>query len=416
MHEGNSSEERDEYANQEILHAVQPYESVDREESKRESQYYLPEEIAEDIGHPTSRKGWNPYWQERLDEEIKSLPEEVRTSPSALNQWMRKQVNEHIGEGRYIEQRMQVMHKLASRLAEIDQHIDYPESEHQFRRMVQYSEETNEPYVMTEDGQAHVLDIDNITTDIDWGVVYRPDANMPPELWRSIRKRMDITEARRNIEEIYNEELAKREGVSLPTTSISGVWLEEHFNPNNSSIAGIIGERMAKNALHSLGHQHKEMGLRVENSNAFEDAALKYDFKIALPNITRGVATVPFGVDREEYVATKRNVGVQFTISKDSKILRKKEGQLRTVRERIGDDEMRKYTKRPISDIILVSLRLDASKRYAQWLSAGKPPGGPEQYISEEERNELFAKITEGLEEHMRGEGTSLKEGNNTQS
>jgi hypothetical protein len=215
---------------------------------------------------------------------------------------------------------------------------------------------------------------------------------------------MDTAEARRDIEEIYNEELAKREGVSLPTTSISGAWLEEHFKPSNSSIAGIIGERMAKNALHSLGHQHKDMGLKVENSNAFEDAALKYDFKITLPNITRGVATTPLGVDREEYVATKRNVGVQFTISKNLEILSKKEGQLRAVRGRIEDDEMRKYTKRPISDIVLVSLRLDASKRYAQWLGAGKPPGGPEQYISEEERSELFAKITEGLEEHMKGE------------
>lgn len=391
--------------------SVRPYASVEREESHREAQYYLPEDIAEDLGHPTTRKKWMHYWQERLGREIKDLPEDVHRSPAGFNEWLRVEANERLEQAHRIEQRMQVMHKLASRLTEIDQHIDYPESEQQSRRTVLYDQETNEPYVVTRDGEAHVFTIDTIATDIDWGLRYRPDANMPPQLWRSIRKRMDIAEARRDIEGIFNAELAETEGISLPTTSISGAWLEEHFTPDNTSIAGIISERMAKNTLHALGLQHREMGLRVQNSNAFEDAELKYDFKIALPDFTRGIATSPEGIPREAYVASKRNVGVQFTISENRQVLRKKEGQLEIARHRIEDEDMHKYTKRPVDDIVLVSLRLDASKRYAQWLDEGNPPGGPEQYISDEEKEELLKKITAGLEGYMNKEGAAHTEG-----
>lgn len=386
---------------------VQSYDSVEHTESHRAAQYYLPEEIAEDLGHPTTRKGWTFYWKDRLDKEIKDLSQKDYQSQAVLSEWIKGEANERINMGRYVEKRMQVMHTLASRLAEVDQRIDYPESEHQFRRVIHYNEESKEPYIMTKDGRMHLFDVDNITTDIDWGVVYRPDKDMPPELWRSIRKRMDIAEARRDIEEIFNEELAKTEGLSLPTTSITGAWLEQHFKADNPSIIGIIGERMAKNALHSLGHQHKEMELRVENSNAFEDAELKYDFKISLPNVTRGVATTHEGVDRASYVSAKRNVGVQFTISKNPEILSKKEGQLRTARTRIEDEEVNKYTKRPVSDIVLVSLRFDAARRYEQWLSEDKPPGGPEQYISEQEKSELLQKITKGLSAQMKGPESS---------
>lgn len=408
MNEGYTPQNRE--VGQEANPPVQSYESVEHEESHRASQYHLPEETAKDLRHPTTRQGWYRYWKDRLAEEINDVSQKDEMTPNKLVEWTRGEATDRIDTGVFMEKRMPVMHKLASRLAEIDQHIDYPESEHQFRRVVLYNEETKEPYVVTKDGQIHPFDIDNITTDIDWGVVYRPDANMPSLLWRSIRKRMDIAEARRDIEGIFNEELAKTEGVSLPTTSISGAWLEQHFKPNDPSIAGIIAERMAKNALHALGHQHKEMGLKVENSNAFEDAALKYDFKIALPNITRGVATTPLGLDREEYVATKRNVGVQFTISQNHGVLAKKEGQIKTARARIEEEEMTQYTKRPVSDIVLVSLRFDASKRYEQWLSEGKPPGGPEQYISDDEKGELLKKITEGLDGYMGGEQTSAEE------
>lgn len=380
---------------------IKPFESVEREESHRESLHHLAEEVAEDLGHPTTRKGWLSYWKERLEKELLkelSFPERHKLSNIKRNEWIQGKAGEYIEEGRFTERRTQIMHRLASRLAEIDGRIDYPESEHRERHVVSYNPATNELYVATEDGTPCLFRLENILTDIDWGIQYRPAPDVPEELWRRIRKRSDIAEARKDLEALFNEKLAVKNGLSLPTTSISGSWLEEHFTLNNSPIAGIISERMAKNTLYLLGRQHAELGLKIENSNAFEDAELKYDFKIAFPDIVRGVATEPEGLPRGEHVATKRKLGVQFTMSERPDLLQKKAEQLKAARGRLSGADAHKYVKSSVDDIVLVSLNLKASERYKKWLSADKPPGGPEQYVTEAERRTLLDLVTAGLQ------------------
>ncbi len=377
---------------------VWEHEMTERGESHRESVYQLPEDAAEDLGHPTSRKGWLEYWEDRLSEEIKEIPELYRATNNVRNQWIRDTAEANREKTTYLDERTRIMHTLASRLADIDARIDYPEGEQVGRRTVSYDTKKEELYTTSEDGAPHPFHLDNIATDIDWGLTYRPNTDIPQPLWRSIRKRMDIAEARKDIEEVSNREIAKIEGLSLPTTSIDGKWLEKHFNPHNRHIEGVIGERMAKNTLYALGRAHLGADFKIENSNALEDAELKYDFKIVLPDTVRGVATTPEdGVTREEYVTHKRSVGVQFTISNVPMNLDKKEGQLKTARERLQHEDMSTYIKRPVNDIVLVNLGLNASERYAQWLAEGKPSGGPEQYVSDEEKQLLLQKITAGL-------------------
>ena len=382
---------------EQTIDLVRSYEAVERDESHREATYDLPEDVAEDLGHPTTRRGWLDYWEERLREDIEDIPGKSRMTRANRNVLIQKKAQEQLESDRFLEERTSIMRKFSSRLAEIDQRIDYPEAEQSHRSTVSYDAERDSLYTVGEDGTVHPFHLDNPATDIDWGVMYRPSPDVPKHLWRSIRKHMDIAEARRDIDEVINREIASVEGLSLPTTSISGEWLAEHFNPTNGSIAGIIGERMAKNTLYALGRQDSGENFKIENSNAREDAELKYDFKIVLPTVTRGVATVPEGMEREEDVAGKRSVGVQFTISNARYILDKKEGQLKIARDRLKDEDAKKYIKRPVNDIVLVNLGLKASERYAQWLDEGMPPGGPEQYITDEEKQELLAKITAGL-------------------
>ncbi|MDO8520808.1 MAG: hypothetical protein Q7S52_01720 [bacterium] len=378
------------------LPKVRPFELAERPESHRESLHHLSEEIAEDLGHPATRKGWLNYWKDRLENELQDAPQ---SSVALRNEWIAARVREYITEGGYVERRTAIMRKLASRLTEIDQHIDYPESEHAQRRAVFYDNEKRALQVKSDEGTVQPLLLEHVVTDLDWGVTYRPAPDVPLEVWRKIRKRADIAEARRDLEALYNRELAETAGLSLPTTSISGEWIEKHFHRGGSPVlsAGIIGERMAKNVLGAMGRADKTLGLRVENSNAFEDAELKYDFKLALPNFVRGVATELKEMPRSEYVATKKKLGIQFTTSTDPELLQKKTKQLDVAREKLGGDDAQKYIKKPVDDIVLVALNFHASKCYHTWLKAGKPPGGPEQFISAEEKAALFQKVTTGL-------------------
>lgn len=377
---------------------VHPFESVERAESHREANYHLAEEVAEDLGHPPTRKGWLSYWKDRLEQEFADAPADVHASSSKRNEWIAARAREHIAEGGYIERRTVIMKKLASRLTEIDRHIDYPESEHAQRRTVLFDREKNVLQVEGADGIFYPFTLENIITDIDWGVTYRPSPDVPADLWRKIRKRSDVAEARRDMEMLYNRELAEEAGVGLPTTAISGEWIEENFRRTSPIVySGIIAERMAKNILGEIGRADKALGLKVENSNAFEDAELKYDFKLAFPDFVRGVATEHEGVSRGEHVATKKKLGVQFTTSKDPELLQKKTKQLEVARGRLGESDAQKYIKRPVDDIVLVSVNFHGSRCYENWLKAGKPPGGPEQFVSEEEKRALLQKVTAGL-------------------
>ena len=367
---------------------VVSYEKTERSESHREIAYHLPEEVAEDMGHPTTRKGWISYWKNRLESKL------TRNEYADLwndNHALIMRVNREVEDAHYVGRRTAVMQRLAAQLAEIDERIEYPENELALRKEVYFDENTGAHYVINESGESFPFQFHDVGPDLEWGVAYRPSSELSHEDWRKIRKRSAIAEARMAIDSVDNEELAKNERISLPTTTISGDWIEKSFNRgNNTGLHGVIGERMAKNALLRISKAQPEMDMRVENSNALEDAELKYDFKVKVNVHHRGIATEPEDFNREDYVAQKRMLGIQFTVGKGLG----KENQIAIAKTQLGDERMHGKIKHEVDDIILVKLNLDARKRYQRWLDDGKPPGGPERYMDKAEIANLITLVS----------------------
>ncbi len=369
------------------IESVQSYEDTEREESHRESTYHLPDELAEDLGHPMSRKGWSSYWMNRLTDGLSSKEVQQITSLNLLPGLVAKEIT----DAKFIERRTSVMQRLSAQLIEIDARIEYPEKEIPLRKEISFDNETETLYVDNENGKHFPLNVHDIGPDLEWGISYRPSPQLSPDIWRKIRKKSAIAEARMAIEGIDNEEMAKTEKISLPTTTISGKWIEECFyKGNNTGLHGVISERMAKNALLRLSKKSPELGLRVENSNAIEDAELKYDFKVQVDTARRGIATEPEGFSRENYIAEKRMIGIQFAAGKGLG----KKSQIAQAKTHLNDERFRSQIKHSVDDIVLVKLKLSANARYQQWLNDGKPPGGPERYMIAEEIDDLIERVS----------------------
>lgn len=122
----------------------------------------------------------------------------------------------------------------------------------------------------------------------------------------------------------------------------------------------------------------------VQRANVFEDNMLKIDFKVRTPVYVRGV-----GVGDEEKISMIiKKIGLQFTIRRNTRI---KKAQLLSVKEHWKG-------KLPVDDIVLIHIHTrEFEEAYAQWLKAGKPSGGPEQFLSEELKKQLLDLVLEGL-------------------
>ena len=371
-------------------------EKTNQEMVKREKLPVVSQQEETDIKVDSNQKKWHLYWAKRLAPEIDILPEPIGNIVKRINNG--EITNEENSElSKYVSKRQAVlkfniekrleMAKLKQRLQDIDKKEDYPEEEAQSRRKVFYNESKNELFIL-EDNQERKITYGDIVADYDWGVKYQPDKSMPEKIWRKIRKLSDITEARHNVEKIFNEELARIEGVSLPTTSWTLELLKKHPE------AGVIAEKMIKNFLTRIQYNNPELNFAVESSNALEDAELKYDFKIIIPQKRRGVAIEGENLPREEYAAAKKRIGVQFTISHKQKALEHKMAQIGAAKEKIGEKEYTEFVKKPVDDIVLLTLPLETyNKRFSKWLNTKQPSGGPEWYLNHEEKSKILKEI-----------------------
>ena len=169
---------------------------------------------------------------------------------------------------------------------------------------------------------------------------------------------------------------------------------------------------MAKNFLIRVTDNNPKLKFKVESSNALEDAKLKYDFKIVTEQKKRGVAIEGDKMPRDEFVSAKKRIGIQFTSTDKGSALKKKQRQIKGIQEKL-DQLKSKYQseiKKPVDDIVLVSLHLDTyKKRFKKWLDNGKPSGGPEQYLDHGEKMKLVEKVTQNFLELSRQEIKDLK-------
>lgn len=353
-----------------------------------------PELEAQDFKNSTQKAGWTDYWLPRLREESDSLTDEIasivgsedaRLSPEEVST-LKLYVDARLRALTFKLAKSKMMGTLREELRSIDERDEMEPLEIISRRTVSYDESRDEMYV-EEHGKRRPVTEDDIVADLMWGVKYRPDDSVPPAAWRRLRKLSAIKEAHANIEHLWNRELAEREGVSLPTTSYTPEFLEE--NPQ----AGVVAERMLQSLLTRI---QDKTGLRVESSNAIEDHQLKYDFKIVYLERVRGVALTEKGGTREAYVTEKKRIGIQFTINMSAHDHKTK--QILKAKQQLGDERYKSSVSKPVDDIVLVSVEMkDVGAAFRKWLADGKPTGGPESYLSKQQKRELLESVLQNV-------------------
>lgn len=341
------------------------------------------------------------YWINRLTPEIDILPEEVQAAIKTKIQGKALSFAENKAFNHYVNKRVAVtkfeiskkleLARLKYRLRDIDAKKNYQEKELAERRKIFFDEAEGKLYTFAGNEKKFITEGD-IVADYSWGIKYVPHESVPDNKWRRIRKLADLTQARKRIEHIFNEELINVEGVHTPTTELSLGRIEKKLNEH--AMEGVLGERMAQNFLTRVQYNNPQLDFRVEASNVLEDAELKYDFKVVIPEKRRGVAIEGDEMPREEFIETKRRVGIQFIVTKLGRLLRKKTEQITEAAKHIKEEKYTQFVKRPVDDIVLVSLPFKTFKKhFRQWLKEGKPPGGPEQYMTKEEKTRIVKEV-----------------------
>lgn len=390
---------------------------------KTGDKYLISEQERQDALMDTEKKGWAKYWQNRLISEIRLLPEEVRSGllnfqktkkfPVKDMNVFQEYVNNRIRAKRFELRKREEMSKFKQDLIDIDNEKSAPFESEGDRRTIYFNDQTQTFYFKDKNGNISKENISfgDLMGDHAWGIKYRPDISVPHKIWRRVRKTLSIYETRDEIGKIFNEELNDNYHTGLPTTAIGIEFLDKQLSGNSENpngVSGILAERMITEFLTRIQYNNPDLGMKVEKANALEDTMLKYDFKIVFDKV-RGIALESEDVSREEFKKNKKRIGVQFTISSLPNLLYKKSRQIEEAKMRTS--EFAKEAVRKVDDIVLVSMPILKVFRdlYSRWVSEGRPCGGPEQYLSREQKLDIFKQATKGLLDLSEKEIADLK-------
>lgn len=358
----------------------------------------LSEQERKDLMMDFRNKTSLEYWAKRLLPEADLLPSDVRQAVLDYNTGLPalKEVAspiiifyaiKRLSVLKFNIQKRLVMAEFKKRLKNIDKRENYNEEEMKDRRTIFYEEDGEKLFVKVGD-KIKYLSFGDIAGDYLWGIKYAPDSNLPDNIWRKIRKISDLAEARAKVGDIFNQELSNIYGVPLGSQNMTEEFLEKRPQ------AGMIAEKAVVSYLERLQYNYPDLVFRVEPSNALEDTRLKYDFKIFVPQKTRGVALEGDKMPRDNYVKEKVKLGIQFTISNSSELQNHKKKQLEEARKQITDENLKRFVKRKVDDIVLVTIPLNNFGLYFwKWVKEGKPPGGPERYLTVSERKKILKDI-----------------------
>src|SRR3989338_582742 len=281
--------------------------------------------------------------------------------------------------------------KLYRALANLDKGEPVDEFRDERRRTIFYDEDSSN-YFILEAGTKKDLNIADILSDYAWGIKYVPDGEMVEPAYRIIAKRILTNEVRRNLESIYDEELTVRFKIDGGIRRVIdrvfekdwfAILTNKDLKTPIAVLAGVVAEAMARELTNRLSYK-QNLSFFVERANTLEDNKYKYDFKIRTTITRRGV-----GVGDEAEVKKRiKKIGVQFTIKY------KNRGKIQQVME-----AKKQYASElPVDDIVLIRINsFEFANAYTRWLKEGKPSGGPEQFLSEELKQQLLEAVMQGL-------------------
>ncbi len=390
-----------------------------------EERYHISdqERLDSEMEVNSSGDGWVRYWKKRLAQDLPILPKEIQdflrqdiaqggTLPP--DRTFIKYVKRRVATTRFKLQKRKAMFDLTQRLRDIDAKKDRTFIEHQETmetRTVFYDQARDTLVAPDHNGIMRDVAFGDVIADYAWGIYYVCDTSVPHNIQRKINKRMAIIQTREKIADVYDHELQLayadvQQPLHVDLKAINNTLQNLRENPDYlhtrenairfACLTGALAERMIGAFLSRIAYNNPELAMRVEKSNALEDTVLKYDFKIFLSK-RRGVALEPKDIKREEFVQHKREAGIQLTTVKKKKELEEK---AKTVQR--GRNILKIYAdiiKRNVDDIALVSIpELKTFYRiYLQWRDAGSPSGGPEQYLSRDEKLKIFQAVTKDL-------------------
>lgn len=356
----------------------------------------------EDAQHDVTNPQWMQYWRDKVLAEVGAglrVPAQIkdivrrRALDGQETEIFHRYVQGRSHSTRFWMSQQAAARRLHEELGRIDAHEDVVDPEAEHVRTVSWDASKQELYATSSDGVRGKVTLGDVAADRAWGLTYRPDDSVPAELWRRIRRVSAIRGAQLETEDLYNRLVAEREGLNLPTSS----WSLEQIAKEPKQ--GIVAERMIQTLLVRLQYDNPEFGVEVEASNAFEDDQLKYDFKVIFKTKhRRGVAVCdPPDKTREIYVEEKRRLGLQFTVDTSRETLAHKAQQLVRARGELRVKHGAEYVPNPPDDVVLVAVPMrNCSDAFLDWEDAGRPPGGPERFMSMADRLRPIQEVFRG--------------------
>ena len=315
-------------------------------------------------------------------------PEENSLFDRTLNEWRK----ERFGAFPPLQSRKdRLMARLYADLSDFDKGREPERFREKKRRIIRY-DESKDMYFVLSVSRMRYLEIGDILSDYAWGIKYAPDKDMPPQVARHLAKRIIINETRREIEKLHDQELIEdmltvKGHVSI--ANIAGIW--DKVGPKKRhKYAGFLAEAMCREYLSRVSVNQK-LDFVVLRANAMEDHLYKYDFIIRFLQRSRGVAVEPSEEAAQRDLKAIKKLGIQFTIASFRENVKKKKHQIARAKKAYGKDM-------PVDDIILMNVPTrEFEEAFAKWKGGRKPSGGPEQFLSQELKDDLLKKATAGL-------------------
>ena len=375
--------------------------------SGAEKNFVVSEQERLDSLMDISQGGWLRYWAKRLIPESSIISPHLFRIVKKTNDEKKLVQEEQFAFGNYIIKRIAAKRfelrkraeiaRLKKDLQDIDAERDSSLEGAGEQRTIYYDEISGSFLVKKEDGSKQEISFGDLLGDYSWGIRYKPDKSMPHKVWRKIRKTLSLYETREKVLEVFNDELNNNYHTGHPVSAVSIDFINKLVERHeNRAVAGELAERMIVEFLTRIQYNNPELKLKIEKSNALEDTILKYDFKMIL-NRRRGIALKSEDTSRSEFVKNRKRLGIQFTISKHPTLIEKKTGQIKNAKLNISQYE--RVLGKKVDDIVLVSIFSlgEFVPLYKRWLKEGKPSGGPEQYLSREQKLDIFKQTTSGL-------------------
>jgi hypothetical protein len=234
-------------------------------------------------------------------------------------------------------------------------------------------------YLMREKGANQIpITLGEMMTGGAWGQRYRLDGTVP----KSIRKRYLVAEARRQLMDALNQQIAVAEAQSLPNREASkgrsyAAIAARKEKPLIEHPEGVIAEHLVAGLMTRLAIDHR-LPFEILPTDAHADVEYKIDFIIRVKEKDQGVS-----VDTHE----GHNIGIQFTTNTTERSLKHKQEQIVQVSESLAAEE-----GKTVERIVVVSVPVDEVRVVLkEWQTNQKHAvGGPDKLIAPDMQEKIF--------------------------